>query len=126
MTRRILVALAVLVVLTGAGAAFWYYGRGREGPERYQGYVEGYLVFMAPEEGGRIDSLAVREGDRVTEGQALFALDPSLQTAQRDEEKARWQQAKAQLANLQAALQRPEEIAVLRAQEERAEAQLAL
>ncbi|AWM85350.1 HlyD family secretion protein [Microvirga sp. 17 mud 1-3] len=126
MTRRILVALIVLAALSGAGAAFWYYGHRGDGPERYQGYVEGYLVFMAPEEGGRIDSLAVREGDQVTEGQVLFTLDSSLQTAQRDEAKARWEQAKAQLANLQASLQRPEEIAVLQAQEERAAAQLDL
>ncbi|QFU14857.1 HlyD family secretion protein [Microvirga thermotolerans] len=126
MTRRILAALALLAALAAAGAAFWHYGRRDEGPERFQGYVEGYLVFMAPEEGGRIDSLAVREGDTVEAGRVLFELDSSLQEAQRREAEARREQAKAQLSNLQSSLQRPEQIAVLRAQEERARAQLDL
>jgi HlyD family secretion protein len=126
MTRsRILAAIAV-VILAGAGAAFWFYGTRSGDSNRFQGYVEGYLVFMAPEEGGRIENLAVDHGDQVTTGQPLFELESSMQIAQRNEAEARWQQAKAQLANLQASLQRPEEIAVIRAQEERAKAQLDL
>jgi HlyD family secretion protein len=62
----------------------------------------------------------------VTEGQILFKLESSMEKAQRAEAEARLQQARAQLANLQTALQRPEQIAVLRAQEERARAQLDL
>jgi HlyD family secretion protein len=47
-----------------------------------------------------------------------------MQIAQKNEAEARLRQAEAQLANLKAAMQRPEQIAVLRAQEERAKAQL--
>jgi HlyD family secretion protein len=86
--------------------------------------MEGNLVFMAAEEGGRIERLEVEAGDQVAEGQLLFALESSVQVAQRNEAEARWRQAQAQLENLKAAQQRPEQIAVLRAQEERARAQL--
>lgn len=120
------IAGVIALLLIGAAAAGWYALRPHDGVTRFQGYVEGYLVFMAPEDGGRIETLAVDSGDRVKAGQPLFTLESSMQIAQRDEAKARLQQAQAQLANLQAALQRPEEIAVLEAQEERAQAQLQL
>jgi HlyD family secretion protein len=118
--------LAILLVLAAAGGAYWYLSREDDGPAGFQGYIEGNLVFMAPEEGGRIERLEVEAGDVVTEGQLLFALESSVQQAQRGEVEARYRQAQAQLANLKAALQRPEQIAVLRAQEERARASLDL
>jgi HlyD family secretion protein len=114
------------VLLLAGSAAGWFFWPRPDGTIRFQGYVEGYLVFMAPEEGGRIERLAVDSGDRVSEGQLLFKLDIAMQEAQRDEAEAKVRQTRAQLANLQAALQRPEEIAVLKAQEERAQAQLDL
>jgi HlyD family secretion protein len=119
-----LIVLAVL--LLAGGAAAWFFWPQSDDTVRFQGYVEGYLVFMAPEEGGRIEELTVDSGDRVAEGKMLFRLDASVQSAQRNEAAAKLQQTRAQLANLEAALQRPEEIAVLEAQEERAQAQLGL
>jgi HlyD family secretion protein len=116
--------LALLVVLAAAGATYWFVFRAGEEPLTLQGYMEGNLVFMAAEEGGRIERLEVEAGDQVAEGQLLFALESSVQVAQRNEAEARWRQAQAQLENLKAAQQRPEQIAVLRAQEERARAQL--
>jgi HlyD family secretion protein len=124
MKRARLVVLAVL--LLAGGAAAWFFWPRPDDAVRFQGYVEGYLVFMAPEEGGRIEELTVESGDRVSESELLFKLDASVQSAQRNEAEAKLQQTRAQLANLRAALQRPEEIAVLEAQEERAQAQLGL
>jgi HlyD family secretion protein len=124
MKRGLLVGLAALVLAGGFCA--WYLLRPQEAASGFQGYVEGYLVFMAPEDGGRIERLAVDSSDRVTEGQLLFELESAVQVAQRDEARARLQQAGALLADLRAALQRPEQIAVLQAQEERARAQLSL
>ena len=94
--------------------------------EGWQGYVEGNLVYMAAEDGGRIETLTVEAGDAVQEGQFLFGLKSSSQAAQKSEAQARLTQAQAMLDNLKAALQRPEQIAVLRAQEERAKATLDL
>jgi HlyD family secretion protein len=120
MIRRVLVVLIVAGLVGGGSWAAWYRSAAESG---YQGYVEGNLVQVAPEASGRIETLAVGAGDRVAAGQALFALDATMETAQADEAEARLQQARAQLENLQSALQRPEQIAVLRAQKERAQAQ---
>lgn len=118
------VAVVVAILLAAAGATYWFAFRADDEPLTFQGYMEGNLVFMAAEEGGRIERLAVEAGDQVAEGQLLFELEASVQVAQRNEAEARWRQAQAQLENLKAAQQRPEQIAVLRAQEERARAQL--
>ena len=119
---RIIALLALLLV--AGGGAYWWMTAEEEGPAAFQGYMEGNLVYMAPEEGGRIDKMTVEPGDEVKEGQFLFGLESSVQISQRNEAEARLRQAEAQLANLKAAQQRPEQVAVLRAQEERAKAAL--
>jgi HlyD family secretion protein len=47
----------------------------------FQGWVEAELIFVAPDETGRIQTLSVREGDRVEIGAPLFNVDPDLQEA---------------------------------------------
>jgi len=47
----------------------------------YQGWVEAELIFVGPDEQGRIETLAVREGDQVEKGMLLFTLDTDLQRA---------------------------------------------
>jgi HlyD family secretion protein len=46
-----------------------------------QGWVEADLIFVSPDENGRIEKLEVREGDTVNKGAALFDLDDELQRA---------------------------------------------
>ncbi|WGD31568.1 HlyD family efflux transporter periplasmic adaptor subunit [Ancylobacter sp. WKF20] len=108
-----------LLVATLAGCA-------DAGPPRYQGYAEGDLIFVGPDEAGRLISLAVEEGDRVTQGTALFTIDSALQQAEVDAAQASLAQAQAELENLTSAAQRPQEIAVLEATRRRAEATLDL
>jgi HlyD family secretion protein len=76
--RRVAIAA---VVLASAGAIA--FGLWRPGPEvpRFQGWVEAQLIFVSPDEIGRIETLAVREGDAVKAGAPLFALDADLQRA---------------------------------------------
>src|SRR5262249_25746963 len=47
----------------------------------FQGWMEAELIFVGPDEMGRIQNLAVREGDQVEQGKLLFTLDPDLQLA---------------------------------------------
>jgi HlyD family secretion protein len=47
----------------------------------YQGWIEADLIFVSPDEAGRIDTLSVREGDAVVERAPLFTLDDDLQRA---------------------------------------------
>ena len=45
-------------------------------PEIFQGFIEGEYLYVAAPVAGRLETLAVRRGDRVAEGQLLYALDP--------------------------------------------------
>jgi HlyD family secretion protein len=47
----------------------------------YQGWVEAELIFVGPDEQGRIETLNVREGDQVALRAPLFTLDSDLQQA---------------------------------------------
>src|SRR5271166_6250937 len=47
----------------------------------FQGWVEAELIFVGPDETGRIETLTVREGDAVEKGTLLFTLDADLQLA---------------------------------------------
>lgn len=101
-------------------------GCGEKGEPRYQGYAEGELIFVGPDEAGRLITLHVDEGNRVKVGDPLFEVDPVLQQADVDAARGQLAQADANLANVTASAQRPEEIAVLDASRRRAEAALQL
>jgi HlyD family secretion protein len=47
----------------------------------YQGWVEADLIFVGPDEAGRVETLVPREGDTVEKGMPLFSVDPELQQA---------------------------------------------
>jgi HlyD family secretion protein len=88
-----------------------------------QGYVEGTYVYVAAESGGKVVARPVTAGARVKAGDLLFALDNADETQALAGAKARQAQAQAQLANLQTG-QRPEEISVLAANLNAAQATL--
>lgn len=54
----------------------------------YQGWIEANLIFVAPDEVGRVQTLSVREGDTVKTGDTLFTVDDDLQRADLDQIKA--------------------------------------
>jgi HlyD family secretion protein len=112
MIARVL-ALALVVALAACG---------KSDSGRLQGWIEADFVFVGPDEIGRVETLNVREGDSVTSGTPLFAVDADLQQADVSNAKAQAAEARARLARLEAAQQRREEIAVLEAQQTRAEA----
>jgi HlyD family secretion protein len=110
-------ALALVVALAACG---------KSDSGRLQGWVEADFVFVGPDEVGRVETLNVREGDTVAAGAPLFTVDADLQQADVNSATAQAAEARARLARLEAAQQRSEEIAVLEAQEKRAEAMLQL
>jgi HlyD family secretion protein len=93
---------------------------------RLQGWVEGDFVFVGPDEVGRVETLGVREGDQVAAGAPLFAVDADLQQFDVHTAAAQVAEARARLARLESAQQRKEEVAVLQAQERRAESAVGL
>ncbi len=71
--------------------------------ETFQGWIEADLVFVGPDEAGRVETLSVREGDRVAAGAPLFTIDADLQ-------KAEVLSGEATLANVQQTFRRAEEL----------------
>jgi HlyD family secretion protein len=113
----VLLAMVTSIALTGC----------ERGDDRvFQGWVEAELIFVGPDETGRLENLSVRQGQTVTEGAPLFVLDKDLQQANVRAAEATVAEAEARLARAEAQQQRPQEIAVLEAQERRAEAMLQL
>jgi HlyD family secretion protein len=54
---------------------------GNSGDSGLQGWVEAELIFVSPDEAGRIETLSVREGDALTQGAPVFSVDSDLQQA---------------------------------------------
>src|SRR5215210_5762624 len=48
----------------------------------FQGWMEANLIFVSPDEAGRVETLSVREGDLVATRAPLFELDADLQKAE--------------------------------------------
>lgn len=65
----------------------------------YQGWIEADLIFVSPDEQGRVVKLNIREGDHVEVGAPLYAVDDDLQRADLN-------QSNATLANAQQAYDR--------------------
>src|SRR6202035_693933 len=54
----------------------------------FQGWVEADMIFVSPDEFGRITKLNAREGDEVKAGQPLYSVDDDMQQADLNQNKA--------------------------------------
>ena len=124
---RLLRGAAVLLVVAGLGIGGPLVSRilNSRGVPTIQvtGNMEALQVDVSAKIAGRILSLRVREGDRVTEGQLLARLDDAELRAEVERAEAALKTAEAQLRDLLAGARR-EEIEEARATVARAEAQL--
>ena len=78
MNRRL---SAVLTAFAVFGALSLALTGCKEPDPGFQGWVEANLIFVAPDEAGRVQTLSVREGDAVKAGEPLFTVDDDLQEA---------------------------------------------
>ncbi|OLP18907.1 hypothetical protein BST81_08305 [Leptolyngbya sp. 'hensonii'] len=108
--------LIPIVLLVGAGITFWFYStRPKSTALAVTGRIEGYETDIGAKTPGRVDMVAVREGDRVQQGQIIVRLDDDeiqaqlrgaearLKTAQEQE-----QQALLQITVVQSQIQEAE------------------
>lgn len=100
-------------------------GFGADGIQQFNGYVEARYVYAAAATAGPIETISVREGDRVLEGDLLFRLRQEQQIALLQAAEARVAAAEANLQNL-ATGGREDEVDVARASLQKAEADLSL
>ncbi len=118
-------ARIVLMLLVVGGGATYGIKRYRDAraPYEWSGTVEAHTIDLGSRAGGRVKDVLVHEGDTVKPNQVLITLEPGDWPAQ-------LAQAKAQLAQVQAALDRtkagarPEEIAAAKARAQSASAAL--
>ena len=87
-SRRLLHVVAML------GFAAVLAGCNQSRDPGYQGWVEADMIFVSPDEPGRVTRLDVREGDEVKVGTPIYSVDDDLQ-------KADLNQNNATLANAQ-------------------------
>jgi HlyD family secretion protein len=97
----------------------------RTDPDRFSGYAEADLVYVAPAIGGRIEKLAVERGARVQAGQLLFELERDPESLARATAAARAEGAAAQTRNLRKG-KRVDELRAIEQQLVQARASLAL
>jgi HlyD family secretion protein len=83
-----LCSITALVLATGLA------GCNEKRDPGFQGWVEADMIFVSPDEAGRVTKLDIREGDAVKVGDALYEVDDDLQLADLN-------QTKATLANAQ-------------------------
>jgi HlyD family secretion protein len=92
-------AMGIILGLVLGAAALALPSCNSSGEPTFQGWIEANLIFVSPDESGRVETLAVREGDTAGERAPLFTLDDDLQ-------KADVNQVQAQVTNARQALDR--------------------
>jgi HlyD family secretion protein len=95
--------IGVLTALFAAAAALALASCSPAGEDVFQGWIEAELIFVSADEAGRIETLAVREGDSVDPRAPLFTLDDDLQ-------KADVNQVVAQVTNARHTLDRAQQL----------------
>jgi HlyD family secretion protein len=72
MTTRVFAAIALAALLAGCN---------EKRDPGFQGWVEADMIFVSPDESGRVTKLGAREGDEVKSGALLYTVDDDLQRA---------------------------------------------
>src|ERR1700752_5353224 len=78
----------VLAILAATALATLLAGCNEKRDPGFQGWVEADMIFVSPDETGRVTKLAVREGDEVKPGELLYTVDDDLQQADLNQNKA--------------------------------------
>jgi membrane fusion protein, multidrug efflux system len=129
--KRIAAAIGLLLVIALAVTGYWFlYLRGVVSTDDSR--IDGDLVDVAPQIGGLLDSLYVREGEQVKAGRVLFTLDTKALEATLSHSAAEEASSRSSLAVASAEYQKavngplPTEIGIAEAEMKRAEAAVRL
>jgi len=123
-TIRSLTALLTVSALAGAGGLAGCTKQEDPNALRASGYVEATEVTIAPEVGGRLVELRVKEGDRVAAGDVIARLETQDAELQIDRLRAERTVAEAQLRQVEAPA-RAEDVRYAQAQVEAAQTDVA-
>jgi multidrug resistance efflux pump len=114
--KKALIVILVVGVLAVAGGAAWLWGpfRNRQTTLVLPGTVEIQEIRLGSKVGGRVESVSIREGERVTAGQELVRFATPELDAQREQLQAKLRAAEADLLKARRG-PRPEEKAEAKA-----------
>jgi HlyD family secretion protein len=85
------------LLAAGVSGGWWYYSmQPKAGPLQLSGRIEGYETDIGAKVPGRIDFVAVREGDQVKKGQVIVRMDDAEVRAQLEGGNARFTAAQQQ------------------------------
>ncbi|MFM7085048.1 MAG: HlyD family secretion protein [Hyphomicrobium sp.] len=112
----------IILGLSGILSATFFFFFNYSRAVGWQGWIEGYFLFVGPDEAGRLTLLNVKEGQKVQKGDRLFTVQTDLQDAELKQAEGAVEEAEARLQRAESMQQRPEEIEVLQAQATRARA----
>lgn len=98
---RILIPIGLLAIAAGFGVYQWLSGSENDDIIELSGRIEGYETDLGAKVGGRVESVAVREGDTVQQGQVIARLDDAELQAQLDAAEARVAAAQQQVNQAQ-------------------------
>jgi membrane fusion protein (multidrug efflux system) len=79
---RLLAALALAAVLIAGGTLWWLQARQWESTD--DAFIDAHVVRVAPQVGGRVARIRVRDNQEVAAGQVLVELDPAVLQARLD------------------------------------------
>lgn len=82
------------LLLLGAALTLLLCSCGPRSDGGYQGWVEADMIFVSPDEAGRVTKLNVREGDAVKVGDPIYSVDDDLQQADLNQNNATLANAK--------------------------------
>jgi HlyD family secretion protein len=113
------------LAIAGISATIWYFlARPSNHDLRLSGRLEGYETDVGAKTGGRVDTITVREGDQVKQGQLLVRIsDTEVQAQLRgavakvQASRQQAQQAKFQIANVESQM-RESQLNILQAQQD--------
>ena len=94
---RLIIPLALLLLGVGIGLRYYFFGHSEDNNLELSGRIEGDETDVGAKVGGRIEEIAVREGDRVNKGQIIAQLDDAELKAQLEGAKARLNAAEQQV-----------------------------
>jgi len=95
---RFLIPIGLVLVGVGVGIRYYFFSPTEETAIELSGRIEGYETDLGTTVPGRVETITVREGDRVTMNQIVAKLDD-------DELQARYKATQAQLKSTQQAVQ---------------------
>ena len=92
------------LVIVAAVSAYLLYGRWRSAPWTRDGQVRANIIKIAPQVNGNLVNVAVHDNQFVRQGDLLFEIDPSSYRLAVDKAEVALQQARDEVASLEASV----------------------